>query len=280
MADLTIQGDPSEVASIVANLGKFLSGEIEDKSGAVRDALIAVGIATLANIHNHYDNLSQGGVGDDGTQWQQLSVVTLALRQKYKSVKDIQKIVDDLTGKNGKVSASRRRMFLSNAKRMRRLYEGGAYKSARRRALKLLEKMKPYISQTRYNSVKRELERIGKTKLKRKTLNKLVFASAAALILRDTGDLFNSLEPFIGAIDQIFTIGPGWVDVGTKKDYAKYHQSPEPRKLKKDGTPILPRRPFIPDIVPQFWYDDALDILRQMLGSASWMVKFIQGNLS
>lgn len=278
MADVQIQGDPQKVSEIIGNLGRYLSGEIPDKSGAVRDALVAVGLVTLTNIHNHFDKLSQGGIGDDGTQWQQLSVVTLALRLKDKSAKAIERLVGELTGKNGKVSASRRRMFLGNARKMRRLYDGGKNNAGRRRALKLLKLMKPYISETRFNTISKELNDIGKPNKKRKSINRLIFASASALILRDNGDLFRSLEPYIGAMDQVFKLGPGWVEVGTKKDYAKYHQSPEPRKLKKDGTPILPRRPFIPDEVPQFWYDDALEALSSILGSSQWMLKFLGGN--
>lgn len=279
MADVNIQGDEEKVIFKLVNLPKYLSGEIPDDTGMIQQALTAVGMVTLANIHNHFDKLSQGGVGDDGTIWQQLSIVTLALRRKDTSLAAVSRMVSDLTGKNsGKVSSSRRRMFLSNAKRMRAFYENGANGAARRRALRILKLMKPYISETRYNKTKAELETIGTKKSSRKAINRLVFASAGALILRDTNDLFNSLEPYLGAMGQIFKLGPGWVEIGTAKEYAKYHQSPEPRKLKADGTPILPRRPFIPDKIPQQWYDDAVNALRTILGSASWIVGFLRGS--
>lgn len=277
MADISVSADPAAVINKVANLEKYLSGELPDDTGAIRDALTAVGLVTLANVHNHFNKLSQGGTGDDGTVWERLSVVTLALRRKDTGISAISRMLDELTGKNGKASPSRRRMFLNNAKRMRAFYERGADRAARRRALKILELMKPYISDTRYNKTKKELEDIGKGKKSRKAVNRLIMASAGALILRDTGDLFNSLEPYLGAIGQIFNLGPGWVEIGTKKSYAKYHQSPEPRKLKADGTPILPRRPFIPDKIPQSWYDDAVNTLRSILGSANWMLKFLSG---
>lgn len=277
MADVNVSGDPQTILGRVVNIEKYLSGELPDDTGAIRDALTAVGLVTLANIHNHFNKLSQGGTGDDGTVWERLSVVTLALRRKDAGISAISRMLDELTGKNGKASPSRRRMFLNNAKRMRAFYERGADRAARRRALKILELMKPYISDTRYNKTKKELEDIGKPKKSRKAVNRLIFASAGALILRDTGDLFNSLEPFLGAVGQIFNLGPGWVEIGTKKSYAKYHQSPEPRKMKADGTPILPRRPFIPDKIPQSWYDDAVNTLRSILGSANWMLKFLSG---
>jgi len=277
MADVSVNADPAAVVDKVINIEKYLSGELPDDTGAIRDALTAVGLVTLANVHNHFNKLSQGGTGDDGTVWERLSVVTLALRRKDAGISAISRMLDELTGKNGKASPSRRRMFLNNAKRMRAFYERGADRAARRRALKILELMKPYISDTRYNKTKKELEDIGKPKKSRKAVNRLIFASAGALILRDTGDLFNSLEPFLGAVGQIFNLGPGWVEIGTKKSYAKYHQSPEPRKMKADGTPILPRRPFIPDKIPQSWYDDAVNTLRSILGSANWMLKFLSG---
>lgn len=277
MADVNVNADPAAVVDKVINIEKYLSGELPDDTGAIRDALTAVGLVTLANVHNHFNKLSQGGTGDDGTVWERLSVVTLALRRKDAGISAISRMLDELTGKNGKASPSRRRMFLNNAKRMRAFYERGADRAARRRALKILELMKPYISDTRYNKTKKELEDIGKPKKSRNAVNRLIFASAGALILRDTGDLFNSLEPFLGAVGQIFNLGPGWVEIGTKKSYAKYHQSPEPRKMKADGTPILPRRPFIPDKIPQSWYDDAVNTLRSILGSANWMLKFLSG---
>jgi len=277
MADVNVNADPAAVVDKVINIEKYLSGELPDDTGAIRDALTAVGLVTLANVHNHFNKLSQGGTGDDGTVWERLSVVTLALRRKDAGISAIGRMLDELTGKNGKASPSRRRMFLNNAKRMRAFYERGADRAARRRALKILELMKPYISDTRYNKTKKELEDIGKPKKSRKAVNRLIFASAGALILRGTGDLFNSLEPFLGAVGQIFNLGPGWVEIGTKKSYAKYHQSPEPRKMKADGTPILPRRPFIPDKIPQSWYDDAVNTLRSILGSANWMLKFLSG---
>lgn len=275
MTDVHYSGDPEEVMAKLMNLGRYLSGEIADPSGAIRDALVAVGLAVLHNIHEHFDRLSQGGTGDDGTVWDHLSVVTLALRMKDTSVNAIQEIVNDVNKKEGLISTSRRRLFLAQAKRIRRFYEHGANGAARRNALRLLETIKPYISKTRYNKTKAELEAIGTKRMNRKRLNRLTFAAASALILRDTGGLFQSLEPYLGAIDQLFEIGPGWVDVGTMKDYAKYHQSPEPRKLNADGNPILPRRAFLPDIIPQFWYDDAINVLKEMLGTSAWMVKFL-----
>lgn len=277
MADVHIQGDPIDVAQKIVDIPLYLSGQKPDPSGAIRDALTAVGMVTLGNIYNHFDKMSRGGQGDDGTVWDQLSVVTLALRNKDTSGKAIERLVSDLTGKNGKLSSSRRRMFLNNAKRMRAFYEKGANARARRRALQILKLSKPYISDTRYNSIKKELEGIGKKPLKRKTLNRLVFAAASALILRNNNDLFNSLQPYLGALGQLFELGPGYVDVGTQMDYAKYHQSPEPRKLKADGKPILPRRPFLPDIIPDIWYDDAVRVLHEIMGSPDWIVRFIRG---
>lgn len=275
--DVEIDGDPVEVMTKMADIGRYLSGELPDPSGAIKDALTAVGLVTLGNIHDHFDKLSQGGIGDDGTIWPALSVVTLALRNKDTSGAAISRLVTSLT-KDKNVSRSRKRMFLSNARKMRAFYGRGANKAARRRALKILELSKSYISETRYNKIKKELTSIGgKKPISKKTLNRLVFASASALILRDNGDLFNSLEPFLGALYQVFKVGPGWVEVGTAKDYAKYHQSPEPRKLKSDGTPILPRRPFLPDKIPDRWYDDAIEALKNVLGSSQWVVKFLRG---
>ena len=71
--------------------------------------------------------------------------------------------------------------------------------------------------------------------------------SSAVDILRDTGRLFASLSQ---------AIAPGRLSVGTNVKYAKYHQSPLPRKLKMNGQPKLPRRQIFWDwdkIPTQTW---------------------------
>lgn len=281
METIRYVGSPEEVYKKFSDLPKYLAGDVTDPTGAVQEALTAVGLVTLANIHDHFKLLSEGGVGHDGSTWDDLSAVTLALRRKEYGAAAIERLTQEFAkGVKWEVPKHRRRMLLRNARKLKEFYTGSnvSARAKRRKALRLLELMKPFLSKTRYNKTKGEIEKLKNWGKPGDKIRKVVFAGAAALILRDEGTLFNSLEPFIGAFSQWFATGPGWVEVGTTLDYAKYHQSPEPRKLKADGTPILPRRPFIPDEVPEKWKADAVEALRKVLGSREWVVKFLGAN--
>jgi phage gpG-like protein len=86
-------------------------------------------------------------------------------------------------------------------------------------------------------------------------------------ILVDTGRLQNSFSTIVI---------PGGFAVGTNVEYAKYHQSELPRKMKADGTPRLPRRPVVydPDKIPAETWDA---MLRAMLNGLAEAARQIGG---
>jgi hypothetical protein len=281
MDTIRYTGDPADVARKFADLPRYLAGELPDATGAIRDALTAVGLSVLANVHEHFRLLSEGGRGHDGSVWEELSAVTLALRRKEYTPAAIARLTNEFAkGVPWEVPKHRRRLLQRQAKALREFYTspGAPARAKRRRALRLLELMRPHISKTRYNKTKSEIEKLRNWADPKGKLRRVVFAGAAALILRDEGALFNSLEPHIGAADQHFAAGPGWVEVGTTLSYAKYHQSPEPRRLRADGRPVLPRRPIFPDAVPKKWLDDAREALRRVISTRAWVVKFLGGD--
>lgn len=278
---IRIRGTRAQVVNRLLQIGPTLAGKVRDIQGIVPEAFVAMGLAVLGMAHAHFDRLSQGGRGDDGTEWPDLSPVTLGLRDKNTAPKAIQGLMEEV--KNA--PAYRKRMFERNLNKMKALFEvgGGGNESAnidapgiRKKALRILELMKPYITEARYERTKKQLELRGpKGKKRRQYFERVAVASAGALILRDTGRLFNSLSPILRTEDQIVKASPGAIEIGTNVEYAKYHQSNEPRKLKADGTPILPRRHFLPDTMPEEWLKEAAKTLKEMVVSPAFIVRFL-----
>lgn len=267
-----------ELRSRLARLPAVLAGREPDATGAVRGVLLAVGAAVLLKVQDNYQVQAQGGAGTLGTgPWEPLSAVTLALRRKDPA----QKVVDKLRAEIGKLPAYRQRLVAVQFNRAYRLYRADelgdvSARRARLRARKILERMRPSISATRYKQLAGELARDQKVS----RAVRLAVAAAHAEILRDTGRLFNSLSPSLrGEGDNVLRTEPGVVVVGTNVDYAKYHQSGRPRKLRKDGRPVLPRRQFLPDAarpMPPEWREAALGALRSGLASADFWRTYLE----
>ena len=179
--------------------------------------------------------------------------------------------------------AYRQRMFQNNLNKMKALFspsdEGERVNSRaiRKRALRILELMKPYLSDKRYERTRKELELVGPKSAKKKKayFGRVAIAAAGALILRDSGRLFNSLSPMLRTADQVLKTVPGAVEIGTNVEYAKYHQSKDARKTKSDGTPILPRRHFLPDDMPADWLKEAARTLKEMIATPAFLIRFL-----
>lgn len=271
---IRVRGNRTQVVKRLLEIGPTLSGAIRDVQGVVPEAFIAMGLSVLSLVHAHYDRMSQGGQGDDGTVWPDLSPVTLSLREKNTTPAAIRGLAEEIK----KAPVYRQRMFRRNLKKMQDLFQGADAGSARirTRALRILELMRPYLSNSRYERTKSQLELRGpKGKKRKQYFDRVATAAAGALILRDTGRLFNSLSPILRTDDQVLKVDTGAVEVGTNVDYAKYHQSKEPRKLKKDGTPIIPRRHFLPDVMPDMWLKEAARTLKSMVASPAFLIRFL-----
>ncbi len=283
---IRVRGTREQVKARLREIGPTLAGVARDVQAVVPEVFLAMGMAMLGCVHAHYDRLSQGGTGDDGTVWPELSPVTLGLRDKVttpKAIRDLLKEID-------KAPAYRQRMFQRNLAKMSEVFETGITsdgskafgKVVRARALKILELMKPYITTARYDRTKRQLELLSERgkpnrKGKKEYFERVATAAAGALILRDTGRLFNSLNPMMMVQgDVLAKVSPGAIDIGTNVDYAKYHQSDQPRKMKADGSgPVRPRRNFIPDVTPDAWIKEVAETLKDTLASPAFLVRFL-----
>lgn len=276
---IRVRGTRSQVVQRLLQIGPTLAGTIRDIQGVVPEAFIAMGLSVLALMHAHFDRLSQGGQGDDGTVWPDLSPVTLGLREKNTAPKAIQNLMADVKA----APKHRQEMFKRNLARMKALFDPADTESAisskaiRKKALRILERMKPYISPQRYERTKKQLELKGpKGKKAKPYFARVATAAAGALILRDTGKLFNSLSPMLRTEDQVLKPGLGNIEIGTNVEYAAYHQSPGPRKMKKDGSgPVLPRRHFNPDVTPPEWMKEAAQTLKTIIASPAFIIRFL-----
>lgn len=277
---IRVRGTRAQVVQRLLQIGPTLSGAIRDVQAVVPEAFVAMGLAVLGLVHAHYDRLSQGGQGDDGTVWPELSPVTLGLRDKNTTPKAIAGLMSEVA----KAPDYRRRMFERNLNKMKALFTPSSdgervnSKAIRTKALRILELMKPYLTEKRYERTRKQLKLLGpKQEKKRKEFfSRVANAAAGALILRDSGRLFNSLSPILRPDnDQVLKTVPGLCEIGTNVEYAGYHQSNEPRKLKKDGTPVLPRRNFLPDIVPGEWLKEAARTLKQTIATPSFLIRFL-----
>lgn len=281
---IRVRGTKAQVKARLRELGGTLAGTIKDIQAVVPEAFLAMGMAVLGLVHAHYDRMSQGGAGDDGTIWDMLSPVTLSLRDKVTTPKAIRDLLGDIQN----APAYRQRMFQRNMAEMSAIFvndTGAAHGTLiRAKALKILELMKPHITEKRYERTKRQLkllaEKPGKrnpnARGKKDYFERVATAAAGALILRDTGRLFSSLNPMLRTDDTVIKMNLGSVDIGTNVEYAKYHQSNEPRKMKKDGSgPVLPRRNFLPDVTPDKWIKEAAATLKETIASPAFLVRFL-----
>jgi hypothetical protein len=277
MADLTFAGNRSQALAKVRELVGMLSGRVPDK-GIAEGLLTRMGMALLGDVQESFVVKSQGGIGADGIKWAPLSPTTLALRRKATS----QKIADRLIKQFKSLPIARKILIKKNYQALYRLYRAEGMSDqrslrARKYALRILELTKKSMAPGRYSKLKAELSKdLPKDRAKR-----TAWVGAFALILRDTGRLLNSLSPQIASPDRILRVMPGAFSVGSNVSYFRYHQSDKPRRLKRDGSPKLPRRQILPDQgkpIPAPWWADIKESLAQGLADPGlWQRHFANG---
>lgn len=275
MPTIRIVGNRSEVLQRIKDLPAVLAGRIPDAHGVADGLLTAMGVAVLGRVHDSYVTKSTGGTDEMGIRWQPLSPVTLALRTKNSSAKVAARLAKDVPT----LSPARRRLFLHHSTALRELYRAETLGSAdglaaRRHAMKLLELMRSNISPTRYARLRGELSKEQKPE----RAERLVLAGAMAEILRDTGRLLNSFSPEVVSPDRRLEVRPGRIAIGSNVEYFKYHQSPEPRKKKADGSDKLPRRQVLPDEshpMPESWKDDMRSSLVASLRDPNFWIHYL-----
>lgn len=249
-------GSRAQAVAAVYRLVRILTGRESDPGRIAEGLLLRMGLTVLGKIQDAYVVKSEHGIDEMGIQWPELSPVMLALRSRTGD--SSARVVTRLKKQMASLSGPRRKLIELHYRRLLELYEsperGEATGSkARRHARFLLQKMRPFIPTARYEKIAREL----RGPLKRTLAERLATAHAFALILRDTGYMLGTLSPQINSPDRILRIGPGFVTVGSNDRKFPFHQSAKPRKLKKDGTPKLPRRQILPDRthpMPRAWW--------------------------
>lgn len=276
MDEIRWTGTQAELDARIAQLTDVLNGRASDPGGCVKLLLIRVGLVLLEKVKEAYVQASQGGADAWGNKWPALAPATLAAR-RIGSTSD--KALQRLKERYKKLPAAQRRQIDEHAKRLHLVFNDKRAKAA---AVRVLDRqlLSGKIDRKAYDKRVRLIER-GTSREQAK----FIAAASWAQILRDTGRLLNSLSPqFRGSGDQIFNTLPGSVEVGSnvKTDSGPpllaLHTSPDPRKLKADGNPVLPRRKVLPDNeqdMPQSWLDAISDEVTLVMASREFWLAFL-----
>lgn len=247
-------GTKAELLARIRQFGGVFAGKIPDDGGSAAELLQAVGMTLLGEIQDAYEKKAEGGRDAMGIQWAPLAASTLALRRTAGGAGQAAKLRQMFA----RLPDTRKRLVAVQYHRLLNLYKAEQRQSrsgaaSRATARRLLELIRPFISPTRYAQTQKRLVELHNGKAKQAAV-----LGAYSLILRDTGRLFNSLSPQLnGGGDGVLAAAPGAVSIGSNVDYLRYHQSSAPRRMKKDGTPRLPRRQVLPDAatpIPEEWW--------------------------
>lgn len=228
MERVTFNGTARQVAQIIGRLPLVFSGKAPDVHGVARSLQLRVGVAALSQVRQAFLQKADGKTGSDGIKWPPLKPETIARRRTTR--------------------AERKALGLRNTRRPSLTPEQDArWRAIFRVHLTLgLRDLPLPEAKARAAAIawRRLLDSGAKTK-------KQLLGNRKVEILRDTGQLFNSLSPGVedrpsGAPGQIFIVDvPGTVIVGT--NVKPWHHA---------GGPRLPARPFWPSDgkIPAAWW--------------------------
>lgn len=230
---VTFRGTSEQLRRYFQRLPLVLAGREPDTLGIVRGLQLRLGVRLLSLVQQAFEVKSKGGKGDDGIIWPPLKPETIARRRQGKGDK---RLVSDRT-RTANLTAEQKKFFRQEVKRRTgRLIHSGldryrAAVAARGQVVRVLRKQGAAI-QTKAG----------------------ILGGRDAMILRDSGKLFNSLSPGVedkpsSAPGQIFETPAGSVIVGTNVPYAAAHHN---------GTSRLPARPFWPKTLPAVWWRELL----------------------
>lgn len=265
-------GTKAELLARLRQLPGTLAGN--DSTGMVEGIGLRMGGVLLSKIQEAYETASEGGTNELGVSWEPLAASTLALRNKVTGAKALAKLRATLTA----LPAHRKQLIKIQRDRLLQVYRNDpGSKGQRRQALRFLKLMQPYIAPSRFKKLTAEIKA-----QKPDRGAKLAFSGGFAVILRDTGGLFNSLSPTTTA-DTILTAAPGSITVGSNKtvnglNLLELHDSDKPRAKKKDGTDRLPRRQVLPDgahPIPQAWWDEMLGAYTSAINQKRFWTAFL-----
>lgn len=242
-----VQGSRDAVVTAIRDVVKAAAGTPNQYSNDVAGVHTTIGFAALSDIKDDFVRKARGQTGEDGVTWAPLSPKTLAYSRRFGPGEQSR-----LKKAAGLGRANNRRGLLTATqdKRWRKVYA---------QSLAWLATKMPF------GQAKAQAGKIAWSKLKQEgAKTKLeVFGNRPHEILRDTGVLLNSLSPgqfgndgvnltYLppggeGGDQQVFTLQPSGVIVGTNVPYARKHQNGDPRRG-------IPARPFIPrNGMPSAW---------------------------
>lgn len=261
-------GTRADIRAQVFRLQRLLTGAEADPHGVARGFQLSLGFGALSDIKDAFITKSRGGTDEMGVSWPRLSPQYLAYGRRF-----------------GRGEKAR---LLRQAGGDPKLNRFGTGHNKGLLTAEQLKRWKKIFAQVfaRYYASTGSAEfaaatagRMAWATLKNEgAMTKLaVFGNRQVEILRDTGVLFNSLSPGTlsgegasteyvkpnsdGGDQQIFSIGPGNVTVGTNVAYAASHQY-------GDAKRGIPKRQFLPDNdsqVPPVWWDRWLGIAERAL---------------
>jgi hypothetical protein len=227
----------------------ILSGRLPDRLGIARGYKLRLAVAFLEKIKLAFITKSRGGTDECGISWPRLSRAYLAYGRRFG---------------RGEQAALKRAAGLGRGNRFAPGgHDGLLTRQQEREWWTIYRRNLAWLAATMpIGRAKGRAAAIAWAEMKRRgARTKLdVYGNREVEILRDTGTLFNSLQPGIlsemgpdasySAPDgQIVIDRPGELLVGTNVEHGRHHQ----------GTPERPgRRRFLPrpDEIPQDWHDD------------------------
>jgi phage gpG-like protein len=255
MQVIEFRGSRADLLQKVRFLVRVLAGREHDPLGLQRELLIPVSFSLLANVRDAYVTKARGGTDAMGVSWPPLSKKYLAYGRRFG--KGEQAALKRAAGL-GAGHHHRGLLTAAQNKRWKAIYA----RCLARFLLSMPEReAKGRAAQAAWAVLKREG---AKTKLE-------VFGNRQAEILRDTGQLLNSLTPGVwhgggsysppaakGGENQVLRVEGGSAVVGTNDPKAADHNQGRPERG-------LPRRQILPDDdsqIPESWREDMLDAAR------------------
>lgn len=238
------KGSRADVRQLATRLRNILAGVESDQYGVGVGFLTALGFGALSDIKDAYVTKAAGGTDEMGVKWPPLKPSTIAGRR---------------VGPRDMKAGPHTSESQAYAIRQRENARKAAYRKLLRRLRISLPEAEAVARATRLSNIA-ATKKTGRTRLQ-------TLGSRYVEILRDTGQLLNSLSPGVydgkntytkptgeGGKNQIFDPRPGMIVVGTNDPKAAFHQH---------GTRTIPRRQFLPDSesqIPDVWWQRWLDI--------------------
>lgn len=238
------RGNRELVRNAVIQTVRGVTGNADTHLPLARGVLTAIGLAALGDIKSDFVRKARGETGEDGNTWPKLTKKYLAYGRRFGPGEQAALKRAEGLGRGHRLAPGNNKGLLTAAqlKRWRGIF---ASVLARLAASMDLAAAKARAAQVAWAILKREGAR---TKLD-------VFGSRQVEILRDTGDLLNSLSPgeflptgeYTPPADQIWEIQGNGIIIGSKLPYARAHNRGYPPKK-------IPARPFLPvDRIPAVW---------------------------